>query len=539
MYKLVIADEEEDSLHYLTDIVKRRMREIEIAGVANSGMNALLLAEETDPDFLIICVQLSVLSGFEVIQRLRKQNKKPLVIVISLYDYFDFVKESIQLGAFDYLLKPINEELLVSCLGKALLEIKEKEKKALAGRNLQAQLAIMEKYAGYSFIFSEIFNESFQMEWKEYVKILNLEEKGFAITIKVDWKSSIQQASSKKSSSYLYNFLGKQMSQYGHCIIGPQIMQRIIIFMGVKQKDTTNLRPDYFKNLGKEIQVQLYSQLGLQVKIGIGAVRNTEDFHQSYEEALQCLRFAQENPVVFIEDLEKKNNPVDSQAYLELETAVLEGVRFGREDALEYFLDLLECLKGLNQEEFSNKVLEIIILACREARRKGNAEINHMDYLRYAEEMKEVPEKDRGAWARWRFEYILKSAISIGDGKKSSAINEALSYIGNHYREKLTLKQVADHVGITTQHFCKLFKMETGKNFVDYLAGLRMEDAKSYLKEGVKTISEIGYKVGYEDPNYFSRVFKKTVGKTPTAYIQEIKGSNVQMEASGAQVPQQ
>ena len=80
---------------------------------------------------------------------------------------------------------------------------------------------------------------------------------------------------------------------------------------------------------------------------------------------------------------------------------------------------------------------------------------------------------------------------------------------------------VADYVGITPQHFSKVFKEETGYNYIEWVSKLRIDMAKRYLSAGEKNIREICYIVGYKDPNYFSRIFKKIVGKTPTEYMKE------------------
>ena len=73
-------------------------------------------------------------------------------------------------------------------------------------------------------------------------------------------------------------------------------------------------------------------------------------------------------------------------------------------------------------------------------------------------------------------------------------------------------------VNTSPYYFSRIFKEETGKNFVEYLTGVRMERAKELLKEGRCSIKEICCMTGYSEPNYFSRTFKKNMGITPTEY---------------------
>ena len=72
---------------------------------------------------------------------------------------------------------------------------------------------------------------------------------------------------------------------------------------------------------------------------------------------------------------------------------------------------------------------------------------------------------------------------------------------------------------MTPQHFSKVFKEETGKNYIEWLTNYRMDVAKGLLMEGKQTIKEVCFKVGYNDPNYFSRIFKKIEGYSPSEFL--------------------
>jgi two-component system response regulator YesN len=96
-------------------------------------------------------------------------------------------------------------------------------------------------------------------------------------------------------------------------------------------------------------------------------------------------------------------------------------------------------------------------------------------------------------------------------------IEEAKKYILQNYTKNVTLKKVAENVHVTPNYLSALFK-ETGENFIQYLTALRIEQAKTLLKDPRNKIYEIVEMVGYSDPAYFSATFKKYVGKTPLEY---------------------
>jgi two-component system response regulator YesN len=107
--------------------------------------------------------------------------------------------------------------------------------------------------------------------------------------------------------------------------------------------------------------------------------------------------------------------------------------------------------------------------------------------------------------------------------KAQGTIDQAVQYIKTHYQKDISLVDVSRQVDVSPYYFSKIFKDSTGENFIDYLTNLRMEKAKALLKETDSSIKEICVQVGYSEPNYFSRTFKKNVGVTPTEYKEGIR----------------
>lgn len=114
----------------------------------------------------------------------------------------------------------------------------------------------------------------------------------------------------------------------------------------------------------------------------------------------------------------------------------------------------------------------------------------------------------------------MKYEIIVVD-KISKTVLEAKNYIDINYRKELTLQDISRIVNVSPQYFSKLFKEETGFNFIEYLTNSRIEKAKELIKNSPMTMKEVCYEVGYNDPNY-SRLFKKIVGVSPTNYLKNI-----------------
>jgi YesN/AraC family two-component response regulator len=97
------------------------------------------------------------------------------------------------------------------------------------------------------------------------------------------------------------------------------------------------------------------------------------------------------------------------------------------------------------------------------------------------------------------------------------AIESAVIYLQNRYREDISLDSCAEHVGMSPVTLSKSFKQAIGKNFIDYLTELRMDKAKELLRETDQKINDIAVNVGYQH-SYFNRLFKKLESTTPSEY---------------------
>lgn len=134
-------------------------------------------------------------------------------------------------------------------------------------------------------------------------------------------------------------------------------------------------------------------------------------------------------------------------------------------------------------------------------------------------------------------EAAMQQVFSSGNVQKAAAVcrepdppeeleNEKLvrvkeiarDYIRKNYMKDISMQNLADVMNYSEAYFCKLFKQCFQMNFMSYLVEYRMKIARELLENTSKTIKEIGYAVGYQDPNYFTKVFKRTVGIKPSDY---------------------
>jgi two-component system response regulator YesN len=123
-----------------------------------------------------------------------------------------------------------------------------------------------------------------------------------------------------------------------------------------------------------------------------------------------------------------------------------------------------------------------------------------------------------GAWKHWaefNFEKLILRANLERSGNYPLPLIKALAFVGDHFTQEIHLGDAAESARVSEAHLSRLFSEHLKISFSDYLTELRISEAERLLKKPGLTVKEIAYAVGYQDPNYFSKSFKKIKGLVP------------------------
>ena len=184
------------------------------------------------------------------------------------------------------------------------------------------------------------------------------------------------------------------------------------------------------------------------------------------------------------------------------------------------FFDWMEESYGAYMMDIKLKSLEFVLRAERISYESGGGFYHfrsRQDYLPTLMELQSLEEVR--AWFSEKMENACRNVAVKKESPSGSIVEKARAYIDSHYRNKdLSLDEVSRTVDISPYYFSKIFKEETGRNFVEYVTDIRIGRARELLLSSDMSMKEICGEVGYGDPNYFSRIFKKHAGVTPTEY---------------------
>lgn len=527
MYKLLIADDEQIVLDSLKHIVEKNLSEVVIE-TARSGREAIEKAEVFMPDIVFMDIRMPGINGIDAIREIKSRNKNCIFIILTAFEQFEFAKEAVNLGVSEYLLKPVNRFKVIETIKKSMENIKikkEERKRALELRErLESVIPVLEN----GFIYSIIFFEDNSRELENYSKIFDMTENaGYVMTLEfgeVEGRGSLSNkiGVSVRSQSF-YPFIRNTIKSRIKCMVGPVMLNRIVIFVPSEQhKDEYTHRIDAV-SIAEDILDKLPEKLNADFKIGIGkCYRSFDNLARSYEESLKALRYARGKGVMHIMDVSVEEGEGDEYPVYK-ERIMLEKASLGYieecVEAFNFIFNWLVIQYSRQPLKVKNKLLELIFLLERIAGDNG-LEVSEFSKQRgYLEEMLSIEELTQlKAWCRAKVVDTTSLIKAARQKKINCLVQKAKEYIDIYYMREITLEDVSREVNISPQYFSKLFKEEMGENFIDYLTSTRIEKARELLEKGNHSVKEICFMIGYGDPNYFSRIFKKIVGVTPTEY---------------------
>jgi two-component system response regulator YesN len=536
MYKLLIVDDEQIVLDSVKFIVEKYMANTLLTETARSGREAIEKAEVFRPDIVIMDIKMPGISGLDAIADIKKFHSGALFIVITAYEKFDFAKEALHLGAIDYVNKPISKNTLVAALENAI-GIKDAERKKLeTDLELKEKMAFILPALENGFIYSMVFSDDHTVEMASYQKILDLSQNGgYIMTVEFGEERGSGGITNKigtniRSQRY-YSLLRDAIKESCTCIVGPIMLNRIIVYVPCESDADEYLQRIKALGTAEEIYGRLREVTrSLEFYIGIGKrYRELNSIYKSYDESLKAIGYASSSGIFHINDIPLERG--FKRLYPENEEKLLlKNVASGDKDAcLMAFDRIFEWLReeyGSNKQEIASGLTELVVMLGHIAKEYGaEADTAGRDFLNEFFAIDDI--NVLRVWLKKRIRDVCEAISGIRDKKLSGVIVSAKEYIAKNYSREITLEELSKEVNVSPNYFSKLFKDETGGNFIDYLTMLRIEKAKKMLCDSNYVNKEICYQIGYSDPNYFSRIFKKIVGVTPTEYRSSFMNSSL------------
>lgn len=524
MYRLMIVDDEPIMLKSLEHMIKGLGRNIEIVATARTGREAIEKVHIHRPDILITDIKMPGINGLEAIRQIKSILPDIHCIILSAFDYFDYATEAVGLGVDDYLLKPVKEDQFVSALLQGIENVRIRREKLSEDLKLRESLELMRPILESSFFHALRSYEETPDDLTTYSRLINGEAYGgYALSFSfADRQPNAQKSEIKRSVDNRPYYLSVLDVLTNLCpqLIGTIIGNRLFAFIFVKEPLTLFDQ----KLQAQELCTHLFNkteQLPLYKYCGIGQYYNElVTCKRSYVESLQALQQAHKNRAqdsfLHIHDLQSVDGTEFNHNQWQ-EDQIFGEVSFGRVDsALFAFDEWFKDAQIHSQNQLDTIKGQLIALMVGFGRFKGALTPNFYQDLSLLLKCETSDELRSTAYRMIRALSLLIPGLK--QKQISSLITNADQYMYNHFDEDLTLEEISKAVNLSPFYFSRLYKEETGTNFITRLIEIRIERAKNYLLESDIPIKDLSARVGYNDSNYFSKLFKKNTGYTPTEY---------------------
>ncbi len=530
MYKIMLADDEGIVIDSLKYIIEKNFGDSCSIESATTGRSVIELAEKFKPDIAFMDIQMPGINGIDAMKEIRKTNSSIIFIVMTAFDKFNYAKEAINLGVLDYLTKPVNQSVIIRVLQKAMDIIEEDRIRRSNDLLIREKLEIVIPIIESDFIYAVLSGDDFSREKENFINLLGIKEE-YGMIMVLEFGDSLIEGNltnpvgiSVKAQTF-YPTIRESLKEELNCIVGPIMVNKIVAFLPC---DKAQLEYDDRTNLiekARQLIRDLSKRIDVQFKIGIGSVTPLHRLEDSYKEAINAAR-SSKNRVAHVKDLPigceyEGDYPIETESALfdKIEKGDLEGTKT---EANLFFDWMIEHYPDCEMD-IKLKVLEFILFAEQKAFLSGGMTY----YFRYRKDyLNTVIQTDNYEQLRkWFIDKVTEACrniISKREEQTNSIIKKAKLFIEENYHKDISLEDVSRIVDISSYYFSKLFKEETGENFIEYLTNIRIDKAKKLLQNRDMSIKNICVDTGYSDPNYFSRIFKKQVGVTPTEYREKL-----------------
>lgn len=496
-YKVVVAEDEIPILDNLVGKIKSLALPFSIVGTATNGGDALDLIKEHKVDILFTDIRMPIMDGLELTKEAKQVNPNLKIVIISGYNEFEYAQQSIRYGVSDYLLKPIKIETLEETCQKIYQNLEQSYHDTtchiitnqLSGNTNSKTLPYefnKQKFYMYLVCLGNLYencsNELHMVKFQELWDYLDLE-------------STLQNVLLPGTPWWIID------EKYPNC--------KIIITTATKS------------NSGKSLHHLLCAKMQDKIEITLCATASSILFHKIWETA-QKLRFTLKNNLIPC----KSKFLLEGQIYspsatlLNKTNAILNSiVMMKKREKMSCLIPSIKNLfshyqvEGVSQEFLESKLKDLLQSICEDPEVLESYQKRIYEIIANSKKQKELFRHICMVLE----EIVLQYTETTMDTKQ--LYNDIKQYIEVNYRSPITVETIAEYYHFSTSYISRIFRKYHGVPPFKYILSLRMEEAKQLiLNNDDLNISLISEMVGYTDPHYFSRIFSKMTGMSPSEF---------------------
>lgn len=537
MLQLLLVDDEMSVVETLAATIAWETIGIGTVHKAFSAKEALDVLNMHDIDIVITDVRMPDMSGLELAAHIRLHWKRTKCLLLTAHADFEYAQSAIQSDICDYVLKPVASGDLLERVSAVVRKIRdEKENHEAYLRAIRTMRDHLPKLKG------ELLYELIQ---GKRVPTERLADKLQSLEVPARLGGDIAVALVRFKESFAADYDPFEMSlmEYAIANMAEETFEEtfhvwsckdhhdylVLVLIPRQEPEGGGERAyaSHVRRMGNQLQMNVQHFLKLKVSVLIGAWgRFPDDVTRLYDNLLLIFsrRFGsgKELPVYIAEASEMSSIGTLHCLY---EPPLL--IHLMEAGDWEAAVDKLEAIVQELEDEWSESAEHVteaffsIYAAFSHIAHKNGRQLSEMiaaDYVRGKELIPAKSAAHLGEWVRSVFGKFRSTALQETRSARAVAVKEAQKYILSNLSGELSVQSISDSLRMHPAYLSRLYKLETGENISDYITRQKLEKALQLLKFSPLKIYEIAIEIGYQNPNYFIKVFKKHFGLTPQEY---------------------
>ncbi|WP_248924988.1 response regulator [Paenibacillus hamazuiensis] len=512
MRRILVVDDEAIQRRVLGKIIRNAVPAYEVLEAGN-GKAALDLVRETAIDIVLTDIRMPMMDGLQFIENLQQLRQGVKIVILTGYRYFEYAQKAIQLGASDFLLKPVREETIAETIKRMDMTLKQE-------RETWQQVS-----AYYGQMLHDWVVFGIQDQRQEIIAKFSLQHRGMVFVTELLPYATIPDRMQEELRSNVSRRLNEFMEPHGSAVsfMSKENNAHIVTLITYREHSPVD---ELFMRLAGELAAEFGHEAA--VFLGIGNEKPVaESVRQSYLEALEAVTFRyylQGKALTFRHAADRTCGFAYNAA--KEEELIKEAIRKTRDEELaglaeELFAGALS--KGFPPvEQWKNTLVRIMVNV-------SYAVKDFMPEAEYVSTVSVLEERLRrcsdNAEAKNRFTEALLMFSSTIRGHRSkkheTVIEKFAAFMDGAYMQDLSLETVARQLYFSPNYLSAMIKNQTGMTFSKYLSDVRLKKAVKLLEETELKVYEIAARAGFRDEKYFYRVFKGKFGLTPDEYRRE------------------
>lgn len=536
MLTMIVADDEPFIRSSLIHVFKWQEEfGIEIIGEASDGLEAYELCLKLAPDILFTDIMMPLMGGLQVAEKLREAGSPTKIIIISGAQDFSYARDALKVNAEGYILKPVKLPEVREVFHQVVAKLKGEREHQMDVEQLRKQLqdsmpVIRDKFLQN--LIAGLYRNEDEI-WQKIDYFALPFKRGTALTACVLQLDEYQSAVDKFSEEYkqllyfsIQNIINECLVSHP-CSISFVASENEFIMLFCPSDDPS---PSSISEVCGQIISNIRKYLRLDASAGIGrACPLAGQLEDSYKDALAALVYTfytGHGSVLYIKDIQPETETLESTYFYKFQARLMNELKAGHTGTVMELLEqLFTRLAGpkLQIGYVQSICAEMIFTSARalyeideDTRLVLSDRITIMDKLYLQKNITGLK-----TYMLSLFHDLSAYVAGKNTSKNSRIISKIHSIIQEGYASELSISRLAEEVFLTPNYISLIFKKETGETITDYITRIRIGKAKELLTSTDLKVMEISELVGYENPHYFSTVFKKTVGLHPLKYRSE------------------